>query len=446
MSVQVSIILDTRRIKKEKTYPVKLRVYSGGKAFFYATIYDLTEDEFKKLDAKRVSDTFMEIREKLKELVRSAAAYAEKISPFDFEKFEFGFVRDNPMFREKNKRARDDSKQTKTAGEIPEEWERKYSIFKEPRPAPDSISLIYLQIIRSLLSQARIGTAGSYQSSYNSLKAFKGNLRFKHITPQLLKEYESWMIHVSHNSKTTVGIYMRALRAVFNEAISQKLSTAEEYPFGRRKYGIPTGRNIKKAITTDSIAKLYYTEIEKQSQEKARAYWFFSFYGNGMNVKDIINLKFKNIKGEFLVFERAKTELTTRGGEPIIISCFITEDMWRIINQWGNKDRNPENYIFPVLLPGLTPIRQFEIKQNFTRFINKNMAKVSVKAEIGKKVKTMECRHSASTIMKNSGLPAHYIKESLGHASLRTTENYLGGFEDSQKKEFSKILDGFKTA
>jgi integrase/recombinase XerD len=92
-------------------------------------------------------------------------------------------------------------------------------------------------------------------------------------------------------------------------------------------------------------------------------------------VKDIIHLKYKNIKGEFHVFERAKTELTTRGSEPIVISCFINQDMRDIIERWGNKDNNPDNYIFPILMLGLSPIRQFEIKQNFTKFINKKHGK-----------------------------------------------------------------------
>ena len=72
------------------------------------------------------------------------------------------------------------------------------------------------------------------------------------------------------------------------------------------------------------------------------------------------------------------------------------------------------------------------------------MAKVSDKEMIGKKVKTMESRHSASTLMKNAGVSPHYIKEALGHASLKTTENYLAGFENVQKKEFSKVLNSFK--
>ncbi|MBC7890116.1 MAG: site-specific integrase [Ferruginibacter sp.] len=444
METQVSVVLDTRREKKDGLYPLKLRVYFQGKAVLYPLIYDLTKIDFEKLDAKRVSDSLSKIRENIGNVEMQAKIALNKIVPFDFEKFSKIFILDNEFFRKKSKPLKTELFKQNIIDDIPAEWRKKFSIFKEISSGPDFISQIFYSIIKSLLYQARIGTADNYQTSYNSLKAFRGNVRLSEITPRFLKEYEGWMTNEKGNSKTTVSMYTRCIRAALNEAIENKLMKREDYPFGKRRYIIPMGRNIKKALNKESISKLYYSDIEMENQQKAKDFWFFSFYGNGMNVKDIICLKYKNIKGEFLVFERAKTELTNRGGEPIIISCFLNKDMLDIIERWGNKDKNPENYVFPILSVGLSPIRQFEIKQNFTRFINKNMAKVSEKAMIDKKVKTMECRHSASTLMKNAGVSPHYIKEALGHASLKTTENYLAGFENNQKKEFSKVLDDFK--
>ena len=72
------------------------------------------------------------------------------------------------------------------------------------------------------------------------------------------------------------------------------------------------------------------------------------------------------------------------------------------------------------------------------------MAKVSTMAKIEKTAKTMEARHSFSTILKNAGVSPYYIKEKLGHAILKTTENYFGGFEDEQQKEASNIINRFK--
>jgi hypothetical protein len=89
-----------------------------------------------------------------------------------------------------------------------------------------------------------------------------------------LKEYEGWMINIQGNTRTTVGIYTRSTRAIINEAIESKLMNRECYPFGRRRYGIPTGRNIKKALDKASISKLYYSDLENENQQKSDyTYW-----------------------------------------------------------------------------------------------------------------------------------------------------------------------------
>lgn len=445
MSVEVSILLDTRRIKQKGVYPLKLRVYYAAKTQLYPFVYDLTQEDFKKLGAKRVSDSLLEVRDNLNGEVKSAQNAADAISPFSFQRFYQEFIYGNPLFREKKAKIKALAKKD-TEEAYPEKWVKMFPILKEDHPGPDYISKIYFLIIKSLLKENRIGNASNYQSSYSSFKSFRGNVRFNEITKHYLKEYDSWMVNTLGNSKTTVGIYARALRAVVNEAIELKLMKKDDYPFGRRKYLIPTGRNIKKALSKQVISKLYYSETEKVKQEKARDFWFLGYYCVGINVKDIIELKYKNIKGEFLCYHRGKVINTVSGKEPTEISVYMNEEVITIINKWGNKDRNPENYIFPILNPGMTAIEAFEAKRNFVRWINKNMAKICDKEGIIEKVKTMEYRHSSSTMMKNAGVPGQHIKDLMGHSSLRTTENYFGSFEDLQKKEYAKTLDGFKNA
>ncbi len=252
------------------------------------------------------------------------------------------------------------------------------------------------------------------------------------------------MLNVRKNSKTTVGIYTRVLRVIMNEALERRLLHKDAYPFGRRKYLVPTGRNIKKAISKDVLSKLYYAELESESQEKARDFWFFSFNGNGMNVADIIKLKYKNLSGEYLSFERTKTELTSRGRDAIVITCHLNDDIRQTIEKWGNKDKSPDNFIFPIISYDNTELEVRLIKQNFVQFINKNMKKICKIAGVEIPIRTMEARHTFSTILKNSGVSPHYVKEALGHTSLQTTENYLAGFEDEYKKKASEIINDFK--
>lgn len=210
-----------------------------------------------------------------------------------------------------------------------------------------------------------------------------------------------------------------------------------------RKYRIPITRNIKKALNLNHIEQIYYYEPTCERERRARDYWLFCFFANGINPKDVALLKYKNIEGEFMVFERAKTESATRT-DPKPISVYISEDIVAIIERWGNKDKNTENFIFPILYHGLTPLREYELIEFFVRNINDWMAKICKKLQIDKKTTTIASRHSFSSILKNAGASTAFIQEALGHANKKTTENYLDSFEKEVKKEFAAKLVSFK--
>ena len=110
-----------------------------------------------------------------------------------------------------------------------------------------------------------------------------------------------------NNCSTTISIYLRSLRALFNIAIADGLITQEFYPFGKRKYQIPASRNTKKALSLSDIAAIYnYTPVAGSTAERMKDYWMFIYYCNGLNVKDLCRLRHKNLHDDFLVFEELK--------------------------------------------------------------------------------------------------------------------------------------------
>jgi integrase/recombinase XerD len=88
-----------------------------------------------------------------------------------------------------------------------------------------------------------------------------------------------------------------------------------------------------------------------------------------MNPKDIACLKYKNIQSEYIVFERSKTESALRR-DPKPITVFVTDDMKRIIERWGNRNNFPIITFFPIMEQGISPLRQYELRQLFVSFIN----------------------------------------------------------------------------
>ncbi|MEP7232345.1 MAG: site-specific integrase [Ginsengibacter sp.] len=405
--VTTSIILDTRREKLNKKYPVKLCVNNITKAKYYSTRIDLTETEFQALFAKRLTRESIAIKNELHTIEAEARDTIRILKPFSFSAFE------------------------KRLGQ---------------RPAQQGqLAFLFHQEINKLTNEERLGTASSYQCAINSLTSFKENIALEHITVDFLNEYEKWMIETKGASITTVGIYLRAVRAIFNEAIGLSLIPNENYPFGKRKYQIPTGRNIKKALSMTDIAKLYYYEPDAANEMEARAkdFWLFTYFGNGINMKDIALLKYKNIQGEYIVFERAKTNRTSRTN-PRPITIYINPEMRQVISKWGNLPDREENYIFPILNPTADAFHKRKQIQQFTKLTNKWTKRMAEKLNIPMKVTTYTARHSFSTVLKRSGASTEFISEALGHTNLKTTLSYLDSFENETKKQFSFHLTRFK--
>jgi len=415
------IVIDTRRALNDGTYPVKIRITFKRRQVYYPTPYSLTVFDFAEAMERTVSD---EDKKKFK------AAKSKKKSKSDlkeiglelqaYEKKAAEIIKNLPVFTS-------------------EFFDQS---FLTNRIENDTISNSFEKHIKDLKGNEQIGTAVSYGCAKKSLETFNPKLKFTDITPDVLRKYERWMVEKGR-SFTTISMYLRHLRTLFNTAISNQLIPKEIYPFGKNRYEVPTGNNKKKAITLPEIALIYNLEIEPgTTRAMARDYWFFMYLCNGMNMKDMCLLRYKNIKENVLEFERAKTKRTKRNVE--LIRVVITEDVARIISVYGNKYKDPENYIFPVLNKGITAIRERQLVQQITHLINGYMKEIASSLGIQNKLGTYTARHSFATVLQRSGATTSFISEALGHSNEKTTQYYLAGFEDSQKAETVKALTAFK--
>ncbi|WP_187261832.1 phage integrase SAM-like domain-containing protein [Pontibacter beigongshangensis] len=400
-----SIMLDTRRALKDGSYPVKLRITYERQRKYYPTPYSLTEEDFAKVCSEKPKAKYKELQISFQAIEQKAVTIIGKLDVFTFESFEKKYL--NASSKE------------------------------------DVLAAFKTQIER-LQKEGRAGTASSYECAEKSIKTFanKKSLPFSAITPDFLKEYEHWML-TNGKSLTTVGIYLRPLRALYNDAIASGDALQEQYPFGRRKYIIPAGRNVKKALELSDIEKIFLYEPKHDGEARARDLWIFSYLCNGINVKDIARLKFKNLESERITFIRAKTERTSRQNLKAI-TVVRTSEIDKIIERWGNSMTKSDDFVFPFLEEGFTPEKELARVRNITKDINKYIKRIATAVGIEKNISTYSARHSFSTVLKRAGAPMELISESLGHSDLKTTENYLDSFEDKVKQKYSSALTDFK--
>lgn len=407
---KISLYQDTRKPTKDGFYPVRILVYYGTQKYFFTGIRLSLEDfENSYKTQKPKGDRLKELKIELTAIEAKANEVVDELRIFTFEKFE------KLMFA---------TKQSLT-----------------------NIIDHYNNYIAELDKNEQTGTSSSYSCSINSIKEFINYSRknpievitFDMVTPEFLNNYENWMV-AQDKSRTSVGIYLRATRKIFNQAIEDGIIDKEIYPF--KKYKIPTGKNTKKAIEAPDLKKLFTADLsDNPFQEKARAFWFFSYQCNGMNIRDISELKFKNLHGSYFSFLRHKTIRTTKEDpRPIIVP--ITDYVKEVIEKYGNKNGKPNDYVFPVFTPGMTAKERHIANQNFVRFINQHMKKAVAKLGLDIRTGTMEARHSFTTqVTRKQGL--EFAQESLGHTTLVATQNYWAGFESETKTEMANMLMKF---
>ncbi len=413
----ISLYLDTRRAKKNGKFPVKLRVFTPlpKKQKLFATKYEFMEDEFKDIeDAKRPSSKIKETRLELNAIIAKANDIAKDIQPFDIEKFERKLL----------------------------------------RKASDTNNVIfyYNQTIAELTKNQKFGTASNYNLSLKSLinfieyktKKTPHTIPFELITSKWLNSYEKHMIEDLDRSYTTVSMYIRALRTIFNTAIRENEIKKEIYPFGSAegKYQPPKTRSPKKTLVDSQLKTLLNAEPKNEYESKAKDFWLFAFVSNGLNIKDIALLRNKDLQDDSFTFVRAKTK-HVRDGETKVIEVLLNDYSKGVINKYRNKDRSPNAYLFTILDPLNTAKENFLKVKNFTRFLNQHLKQLAADNGIPKEVSSNWARHSFASKALQSNLNLKSISDALGHSNTKTTETYLSGFKDDVRRKLADNILNF---
>lgn len=399
-----TIILDKRWMKTDNTFAVKLRIYFNGKKKLYSLGVDLNEPDFKKATQKSTTQNkkLAPIQLKLSTFQHRANEVLSKLKPFSFDAFERAYFTNRDVY--------------------------------------SNVYTAFDSHINDLIVNGRIATAESYKSAKVSLQSFKKDVQFSDINKSFLTRYEKWMLN-NGKSITTIGIYLRSLRTIYNlqESVNPNL-----YPFGDKKhqYSIPESRNIKKALQPDEIAKIFHAELNG-TIEKYRDLWIFLFLANGMNVVDMCNLKHSDVENDKITFVREKTKNTKRTKTKTQVH--ITPQLKEIINKYGTKSLNKDDYLFPFFTNKMDDEQKHATRRQVTKMINKYMKLLAIELDIKSPVTTMVARHSFATTLKRANVNTETISEMMMHTSVSTTKNYLASLDtESIEKASSHLTDILK--
>ncbi len=395
--VVVSVVLDTRTINKEGTYPVKIKVYYQRKPKYYSTsICFSSNDELENLwngKSKESRDIQEEISKEFIRILKNVEYLTDKET--------FSFDRLNTRLG-KN-----------IGGTINEMLEAK---------------------IRERKGINKYGTSGSNKTTLSSIRRFKKNeVQLRDVTVEWLYEYEKFLKKTM--GQTSIAINLRNVRAIINVAKAAGMIRESDYPFGKGKFQIKEGSGKKKALTKKQLKAIAQYSDGNVFTTMYRDLWLFIYYCNGINVADLINLKFSDIQNGEISFIREKTKDRTHEAKRIYAP--IVPEMQVIIDKWGNN-RKKGIYIFLFMESGDGAWEHEKKKKNLTKNINDRMKRIGEELNIGK-ITTYVARHTYATVL-NEGVPISQISSTLGHTSVTTTEIYLADLESEDRARNARHL------
>ncbi len=400
-----SMHLDKRRTIEDGTYPIKLRITYNRKREYYRTPYYATEKEYEKIYGSKPRDNYKTTRIKLDAIVEEAENVIDNLDEFSFPGFK------EVMYKQKIE----------------------IDVFK-----------FCENHIKALKANDQYGTASTYTTSLKSLKGFVNNkkIRFEDITVKFLKSYERKML--KDKSKTTISINVRCFRKLFNLAIQKGIVKQSFYPFGSEdadKYKPVEHNRSKTFLNSEELKKIIqYKPIQGTTEDFCRDIWLFSYLCYGMNMTDILRLKYQDIYEDHIEFIRTKTKTRRRLKT---ITVYLLPESQQIIEKWGTKPRKDEHFVF-TLLKGSMPeeVKIAKIKQQ-TKQVNKYIKRIGESLKISKKITFQVARHSFATKLLYSDQSIPFISEAMGHHNTETTQNYLGSFDLARHKIAAQTLLDF---
>jgi integrase len=310
------------------------------------------------------------------------------------------------------------------------------------KPIKKTTVLSYFQDrIDYFQEKGSIGNAEVYSTARNRLKSYLNDkdIRFSDINKSFLKKYREWF-EKDGIRDTSISVYLRTLRALYNSAIDDGFAKIVDYPFGRNSViaGLSKETN-KRAITKDEVEKIKSKKVTGKLKD-AQNYFIFGYHGWGINFIDIALLRWKDIVDDRVSYIREKT----KGKKQKKISFPVTNQIEEVLSCYRSLTGvDKENYIFPILNRHIhiTPKQKKNRIRKVITQTNSDLKDLAIKAEVKTKLTTYVWRHTFATVLKNElNISTAVISEMMAHSGEGVTATYLADFDDTVKDKAAEGL------
>lgn len=422
-------ILNTGRANKEGRFPINLRVCDKTKVKTFATGFTATADEWDGKGFKQGKGV------KKYSVMRREEGGVKEYTNIEAN-IELGKFKDK-------------------ADEILRRFEREgidwsMAMFEQEFKAKrtDNNFLAYAKSrVKTYQDNGQWNTASILESALSDLESFdKGlaKLDIKDIDKAFVNRYIARC--VSRGDKpNTISIRLRAIRAVLNFAIQDKVGSRAQYPFGADGVKIPSERRTRTTnfVPMAWMEKMASTPMDNPTMEEARHLFLFMFFASGINYADAAKLTSKNIgwtmmedgtSGQVIRYTRSKTHKE--------IEVHVTDGVRHELDWFRDNCDLVGDHLLPII-KGKEPAADKWTEYVHQRRKRYNKQLKAIAKELGfpealQDLGSYTARHSFAMAMRHQGVADALITNALGHEDPRTTQNY---FDKFGKVEMKKSVD-----
>lgn len=404
----VSVFLDTRRALTDGKYPVALRVsYRSAQWSVSLRMYATKQDFSKAMQSKgKLSSGQLQLREEVIEKKQKAETVISNLTSVTRDSFKKYFL----------------------------------SEIDVSMHAHADVKSQFEAYAAQLRDEDRIRSADWYLAALKSFLSFRSNCDLSQVDEEYLRKYDAFMLKKGC-SRSTVKMYMEAMRRILNVAIKKGILHEKHYPF--KEFTIGRSVKSKKALYPHQVKLLWDAPAMNDTQRLAKDMWFLSYLCHGANNTDLMRLKWKDISNGRITFTRSKTSRTAKTSIPIVVH--MHEEARAIIERHGNEKRGTGDWVFPVLNGCATEAEIVKKVRDWRRHVNRCLNRMGKRLGLDFLLSLSIARHSFATALKLKGTPTGVISEMLGHTSTQTTEHYLGSIPDDMRKGITASLLDFGT-
>jgi len=241
-----------------------------------------------------------------------------------------------------------------------------------------------------------VNTFRVYCNEFHCLLRLLGTVSVNDLTKEHIMSYLLWLIKKKRYSETHVHTAVNAIKFYF-EQVEKRPRAFYDLPRPKKPMKLPS------ILAVEEIVSL----IQTTENLKHRAL-LMTAYSAGLRVSELVRLKIAHVdsKRMMMLIEQGKG----KKDRMVPLSQRLLEALRQYI-----KNYRPKVYLFEGDEGG-APIS--------TRTAQRILAIAKGKAKVYKKGSIHSLRHSYATHLLEGGTDVRYIKELLGHQSLKTTLIY----------------------